>query len=153
MTLFNLSELLENVYVRSRSFSGIGLVVYSGLESISFTSLRKEKPSLTDLKVDDDSLISFLVEISKYGSEFHDGFHFMTENAKLTHVAQFVSPPIVESEFIHWDNGARSRAAQYLSFVNGVVLCGIVSSKGGLSIYSNGKAVESRSLGYTNSMR
>ncbi|MFM2596001.1 hypothetical protein AAFX19_24685 [Vibrio harveyi] len=125
----------------SHDFSGIGLVVYKGLKSIPIFPLQEQ-----NFKTNPNKLVSDLLEISSYGSKYHDGFHFISEDFKLSHVAQYFSPPIVSNANVDYSKalGGRFMAALFGSYVQGVLLTGILTRGNGIIIFEHGNTVYSK---------
>ncbi len=133
-----LRHILQQVCIASNSdFSGIGLVIYDRIDAIPITHLRLTKPNL------DSELIPLLIEISSNANEFHDGFHLINTEWRLTHVAQYFSPPIDNDVSINRNRpiGGRYVAALFGSVVQGVRMCGIASKDFGIAIFQEGKEI------------
>jgi DNA integrity scanning protein DisA with diadenylate cyclase activity len=112
------------------------VLVYEYLAELPVVALRKTTP----LPIADE-LAESLALVSLADSEFHDGFHLVSTDWKLTHVAQYFSPPILPAPQVRQPFGGRYMAALFGSALPGVVLTGIVSSNGGLAIFKHGKEV------------
>tara|TARA_R110000850_G_scaffold253692_1_gene378915 strand:+ start:154 stop:375 length:222 start_codon:yes stop_codon:yes gene_type:complete len=67
----------------------------------------------------------------------------MNRSGKLTHFAQYFSPPIVREAVLdrHRLVGGRFVAALFGSAIPGVLMTGIVGLNSGLSIFRNGEEV------------
>lgn len=138
MTQDNFRSLLYEARVESgANFSGIGIVVCNSIIDLPIIGLRDTTPDITG------DAVKILAEISSYKSEYHDGFHILNENGKLTHVAQYFSPPIVNEAYFDRSRliGGRFVAALFGSTMSGVKMTGIVSEGHGISIFKNGKEV------------
>lgn len=137
--LGKLRDILIQVYTESEDdFSGIGIIIYKDCSVIPITHLRDTSPLFNN-----KSLVDSLVEISSINSEYHDGFHLISKDWKLTHVSQYFSPPIVPNLEIKRFRriGGRYVAALYGSTIAGVEMCGIVSKDFGLALFKNGQEV------------
>ncbi len=95
------------------------------------------------MNLNQSDIISMLVNISSLESEFHDGFHLLSIDWKLTHVSQYFSPKIINNIKIDRSKriGGRYMAALFGSKIQGIMLCGIISKGFGLAIFRNGKEV------------
>jgi hypothetical protein len=138
MTQDDLRTLLREVWEKSGAdFSGIGVIVCDCAEELPIISLRDDAP------ITGDSVANILSDMSQFTSKFHDGFHIINESGKLTHVAQYFSPPVVREAIFdkHRLVGGRFVAALFGSKVDGIQMTGIVGVKSGLSIFRNGEEV------------
>ena len=138
MTQDELRVLLHEVWEKSGAdFSGIGVIVCDNAKGLPIISLRDDAPVM------EGSASNILSNISQCASRFHDGFHIMNGCGKLTHVAQYFSPPIVRESVLdrHRLVGGRFVAALFGSAIPGVLMTGIVGLKSGLSIFRNGEEV------------
>ena len=81
--------------------------------------------------------------ISTGHSPWQDGFHFvLVRDMRLTHVAQFVSPPLDPvGSFVTSERGARHIAAALASMVEGIVCVGVVPAHGEVAVYRSGRRV------------
>ncbi|AQQ67570.1 hypothetical protein Mag101_07875 [Microbulbifer agarilyticus] len=131
-------HLLYEVWLKSRGdFSGLGVVVCDVAADLPIVNLRGITPDTTG------ALVDVLARISREKNIYHDGFHILSTGGKLTHAAQYFSPPIVRDAFFDKSRivGGRFVAALYGSAITGVAMTGIVSSGHGLSIFKNGQEV------------
>lgn len=125
----------------THDFSGIGLVVYKDIKNIPIFPLQQQ-----NFKTDPNDFVSDLLEISSYGSEYHDGFHFISEGFEISHVAQYFSPPIISNAKVDYSKalGGRFMAALFGSYVQGVLLTGILTRGNGIKIFEHGNTVYSK---------
>lgn len=139
------SLLKDLSQTNQKSFSGVGIILYDHLDELSnyHCSLVKTPHLPNDLTLGTGKLISYLEEIAAYQHPLHDGFHFINAKGALTHVAQFVSPPIPDHAFNLGRNGARTFCSQCVSLVNGVNRVGSVSSTGQVLVFQRGIKTES----------
>jgi hypothetical protein len=138
MTQDELRILLREVWEQSGAdFSGIGVIVCDNAKGLPIISLRDDAP------ITEGSVADILANVSQCASRFHDGFHIINGTGKLTHVAQYFSPPIVREAGFDRRRvvGGRFVAALFGSAIPGVLMTGIVGVKSGLSIFSNGEEV------------
>lgn len=117
-------------------FSGIGLIVHNPEAKLPIFPLRPN----AKLPAGDD-LEKSLAAIASNRSDFHDGFHLLSTDWRLTAIAQYFSPPILVNAEINWLRkfGGRYLAAQFGSAIPGVVICGIATPALGLAIFEAGR--------------
>jgi hypothetical protein len=135
----DLREILSNVKrLAGQDFSGIGLLISNSPQTLPIFSLRP-----IDCLDADGGLIALLARISTHSSEFHDGFHVLTENFHVAKIAQYFSPPIIEDLKVDRSKifGGRYLAALFGSTLSGVQATGIASTGFGMSIFQNGLEV------------
>lgn len=123
-------------------FSGIGIVLYSEINEIPIFPLHSN-----NIEAEGDGLVPTLVKISKINSSYHDGFHFISSNFKLTHTSQYFSPSIVHGIEIGSDRvavGGRYMAALFGSCLQNILLTGIVTKSNGVVIFKDGMEVFSK---------
>jgi hypothetical protein len=123
-------------------FSGIGIVLYSEINEIPMFPLHSN-----NIEAEGDELVPTLAKISKVNSSYHDGFHFISSNFKLSHTSQYFSPPIVHGIEIGTARvavGGRYMAALFGSCIQNVLFTGIVTKGNGIVIFKNGVEVFSK---------
>jgi hypothetical protein len=134
ISIYQLRDLLFSARtIGGADFSGLGVVVYTSLEWLPIVPLRSSStPDQPTFDVAFD-----LATVANLRSEFHDGFHMISTDGKLTHVAQYFSPPIVRTAAMDRSRrfGGRYLAALFGSAIGGVHLTGIVSNNFGLAIF------------------
>jgi hypothetical protein len=81
--------------------------------------------------------------MASWRSDFHDGFHLMSTEWKLTQVAQYFSPPIVPHLEVDRQKlfGGRYLAALFGSVLPGVELTGTASNGFGMAVFRHGREV------------
>lgn len=136
-------EKLRNTLLQVRrmagdDFSGIGIIVHDLGTKLPIFPLSLDTPLPNNEGID-----TFLAQISSIKSRHHDGFHLISTEWKITHVAQYFSPPIVENADINRARyfGGRYLAAQFGSCLPGVALCGVASLGFGLAIFESGHEI------------
>lgn len=83
-----------------------------------------------------------LASISRIDSEFHDGFHILTSDWKLSHISQYFSPPIADIVLDRSKRfGGRYVAAIMGSVIPDILLTGLASRDFGVSVFQNGVEV------------
>jgi hypothetical protein len=134
--LVRLKDTLKIVQTRAGTrFSGIGILVCDAPERIPLFPIRLLEQRLPGIELAD-----FLAEISTSASEYHDGFHVISSDWRLTRIAQYFSPPIVESARIDRSKrfGGRYLAALFGSALPDVRAAGIASPDFGIAIFEHG---------------
>jgi hypothetical protein len=123
---------------RTLDFSGVGVIICNSPENLPILPLSRSVP-----RFEEADLVSQLVAIASRSSDFHDGFHVMSEAWRLTRVAQYFSPPIVADAVIDRSKrfGGRYLAALFGSAIPGVRLSGIATEGFGIAIFLGGREV------------
>lgn len=135
----NLQAILNSVLMNSdNDFTGVGIIIYKNINSLPIFPLRENFPDINDNKI-----IESLIKISSSSSEYHDGFHLISDDWKLTHVSQFFSPPILSSASLDQSKlfGSRYVAALFGSSISEVILTGIASKGFGQAIFESGEEI------------
>ena len=125
---------------RTGDFSGIGVVFYEDLAQLPHLQLTKDEQVPNAAGLIGGDLASRLAGISAMSSPLHDGFHFVDARSwQLTHLAQFISPPIPRDrgQCFH-GTGARLMAAVLASLLPGISCVGLVSHKGEVHLFKGG---------------
>lgn len=126
----------------SSDFVGLGLIFYSSFDGLPVFPLG-DQAALAELPLQkEDEIKSYLLAISRRSSSWHDGFHLLdVRSGQLTHVAQFVSPPLDFARINpahRWPSGARQMAALLASTLPQVVSSVVVPTAGPIQIYQAG---------------
>lgn len=135
--------LLKTVWnLAPPDFSGLGVVFYQKLDCLPFLQLNVRSPRLVSLPVSGiEKMADVLAGISSNQSEWHDGFHFIrTASQELTHVAQFISPPLIQNvDHMIAATGARQMTAALSTLITGISGVGLLTSEKSLFYFENGK--------------
>jgi hypothetical protein len=135
----DLQFLLNEIYLRrGGDFSGLGIIFYKTLSSLPIASLKNIDSKLHLPLVSRTEVTDFLVSASSNNNKYHDGFHLLNERLELTHISQFVSPPIIHNVNIQTEYGSRYRTAVYTSMLPNVIACGVLSNNYAPTILVNG---------------
>ena len=138
-SIAQLRNILRNVMGRRTiDFSGVGLIVCNSLQRLPVFPLSKSQPSFERF-----DLVDQLLEIAPLSSEYHDGFHVISDAWRLTSVAQYFSPPIIVGAPLDRSKrfGGRYLAALFGSAISEVKLTGIASDGFGIAIFQRGREV------------
>jgi hypothetical protein len=121
-------------------FSGLGIVFYENLEKLPFISLEVLSRDQIHLPVRGiEAIASTLASVSSSSSGWHDGFHFVdTSKQQLTHLAQFLSPPLPEPKTsAPKASGARHMTAMLAARINGIAGIGILTQSSELVFFDH----------------
>jgi len=136
------AKLLSHVARRRPDdFTGLGVVFYENLETLPFIGLHVLSEHQIALPVTDlEEIAMQLAAASSASSAWHDGFHFVDGHTRtLTHLAQFLSPPIpVERADAPLAAGARHMTAMLASKVKGILGVGLLAQDGEVTLFENG---------------
>jgi len=122
-----------------QNFSGLGVVIYRGCFKGLPVSPLLEKSEIEPAIDYDVGIARFLLSISRYSDIQHDGFHFIHELKGLTHLCQFVSPPIpTEYTPKQYGVGARYRSAELTSLMDNICAVLVVERSGNIRAFING---------------
>lgn len=122
----------------------MGLIAYNSLDRLPVVPLGTLIDSGINLPVRGmQHVIETLSILSSRGCTMHDGFHLLSaRSGDLTHIAQFVSPPLriaLENPAQNWPLGARQMTALLISTLPQVDFSVVISAEGSLHLYENGK--------------
>lgn len=129
-------------------FTGVGLIFYEGSVALPAVPLRAGEDAPAELPAPWSNLPTVLAHVSEAESRWHDGFHFIDcRTLALTHLAQFVAPPIAPIlRPLPSRGGARHMTAALSSRVAGVQCAALLTSDGRASIYRDGECVAAEDL-------
>ena len=143
-TATHLFKLLEDINLsRPSNFSGIGLLLYKKNSSqLPITSLNSQPFDIKLPIVHYDKILNTLLQVSITTSRYHDGFHLINEDFELTHISQFVSPPIKSPLNIKlFRGGSRYATSIYSSLLKNVIATGVLSLNYGPYVFVDGKSI------------
>ena len=134
-----LAQLASNP---SSDFVGLGLIFYSSFDGLPVFPLGNQAVLAGLPLQEEEEIKNYLLDISRRSSPWHDGFHLLdVRSGQLTHVAQFVSPPLdfARTTPAHrWPSGARHMAALLASTLPQVVSSVVVPTTGPIHVYQAG---------------
>jgi hypothetical protein len=136
-----LQELAAN---RTDDFVGLGAIFYLTMVGLPVASLGVIESCKPELPIcGEENVIKALATLATRRNPQHDGFHLIdAESGELTHVAQFVSPPLeaaLASRRTNWPSGARQMTALLISLMPQVAFSAVVTADGEVQLYWNGK--------------
>lgn len=134
-------HLLKAIVERKgNDFSGVGVVFYDDIAALPHLQLTNETEDPCAAHFKDWSLATALAAISTMRSPLHDGFHFVeTRSWQLSHISQFISPPIPADAALRFrGSGARLMAAVLASLLPGITCVGLVSHSGEIYLFRGG---------------
>jgi hypothetical protein len=130
-------------HLRDQNFSGVGLVFYERLAHLPHLQLTDSTINADPERFAGVDLAIALSSISTMSCPLHDGFHFVDIHRwQLTHLSQFISPPIPSDAAQRFHGtGARLMAALLTSMLPGIVCVGLVSQGGEVQLFNHGNDV------------
>lgn len=143
-TAINLLGLLNEIdSLKSSQFSGLGLILYNGdVNLLPVSSLKKINHSMPVPIESYNLIVGFLLTISEINNKYHDGFHLLNQDFVLTHISQYVAPPIIKNIALESElGGSRFRTAVYSSFLKNVIASGVLSINYGPRVFVRGQAI------------
>lgn len=134
-----LRELLNEIRsAGGEVFSGIGVLVTNAPDDLPIMPLRsKLKPPI------DISTTKLLTEISRFTCDYHDGFHVLSSDLRVSRLSVYFSPPIVReaAEGPRVLGGGRYWAALFGSALPTVLATGVASTHYGVAVFEGGREV------------
>lgn len=120
-------------------FSGIGLLVCDNTGGLPISALHKLPFEPTS-----QNLTKQLIELSNYNNCYHDGFHVISTNLKITHVSQYFYPKPSKQIIIHnvENYGVRYFVAKIGSALPNVKYSAIVNSNYEIYIFQDGEKLQ-----------
>jgi hypothetical protein len=117
------------------NFVGVGILICDAPDTLPILPIRPVSTPAGGM-----DLVGSLAAISVGDSEYHDGFHIVSSDWKLTRVSQYFSPPMVTNVTIDRTKlfGGRYIAALLGSVIQGVHLAGIASRGFGIAVFKDG---------------
>lgn len=139
----SLQELAAN---RPDDFVGLGVIVYLTLEGLPVAPLGAMLDTQPELPIyGKEKVMKVLATLATRRSAQHDGFHLIDAvGGELTHLAQYVSPPLgaaLVNRSDNWPSGARQMTALLISFMPQVAFSAVVTAYGEVQLYENGTQV------------
>lgn len=126
----------------TEDFSGLGVVFYDSLLALPFLPLDVGGDELFDLPISGlDVVGDVLARTARRSTQWHDGFHLvLAEPLRLTHLCQFISPPLPKAgDLVPRAGGARHMTGLLTSRVAGIVAVAILTQERVASIYESGE--------------
>jgi len=135
-----LQELAEN---RTDDFIGLGVIFYLTMVGLPVVPLGVIESTQPELPIfGEKNVMKVLATLATRRNPQHDGFHLIdAESCELTHVAQFVSPPLetaLVNRRTNWPSGARQMTALLISLMPQVAFSAVVTADGKVQLYWNG---------------
>lgn len=127
-------------HLRGEDFSGVGVVFYERLAQLPHLQLTDSSMEADPDQFAKVDLAEALSRMSVMSSPLHDGFHFVEARTwRLTHLSQFISPPIPDDAAQRFQGtGARLMAALLASLLPGIECVGLVSHSGEVHLFTRG---------------
>lgn len=136
----NLYNILSTLKTQENNlFSGVGLLICDNTDNLPISSLHN-----SSFVTSGQDLAKQLIELSNYNNRYHDGFHILSTNLEITHVAQYFYPK-PPKEHIHSsaeNYGVRYFVAKIGSTLPDVKYSAIVNSNYEIYIFQDGKRLK-----------
>lgn len=142
-------DLLRAVKARvGPDFTGVGLIFYHAPLTLPVVPLRASDSCPAKLPLNKARVPELLAEISRAENPWHDGFHFLEcESHQITHLAQFVSPPLAPFRgTLPSRGGARHMTAALSSLAQRICCVALLTADGRASIYRQGQCTADETL-------
>ena len=135
-----LYDTLLKLYIQAdKPFSGIGILISNDISSLPISPLYN-----SNAKIRNGNLLEQLLNLSDYNNLYHDGFHILSTDLKITHSSQYFYPKPPANFVLIAENkhGVRYFVAQIGSTLPNVEYTAIVGGGYGVCIFKDGKIVE-----------
>ncbi|MEQ5127753.1 hypothetical protein ABN225_13235 [Providencia alcalifaciens] len=128
---------------RPDNFMGLGIILYTTTEGLPVVPLGSRLDSERNLPISNTSnVVNALASLATRESTMHDGFHLIeAKSGDLTHIAQFVSPPLsvaLANPSANWPQGARQMTALLISTLPQVEVAAVISAEGSVQLFEDG---------------
>lgn len=138
--LKKLHNTLLKLYAQSeKPFSGVGILVSNDISSLPISPLYDSKA-----EINDTNLLEQLIDLSDYNNLYHDGFHVLSTDLKITHSSQYFYPKPPRNVVLKANNkhGVRYFVAKVGSTLPNIEYTAIVGGDYGVCIFKNGQIVK-----------
>jgi hypothetical protein len=138
--LKKLRDTLLKLYSQSeKPFSGIGIIVSNNISSLPISPLYDSESA-----IDDNDLLKQLLDLSDYNNLYHDGFHVLSTDLKITHSSQYFYPKPPKGFLLNAKSkhGVRYFVAQIGSILPNIEFTAIVGGNYGVCIFKNGQIIK-----------
>lgn len=139
-------SLLKEIKKRKApDFSGTGLVLYKSKDfsDKNHSCLRPSVKCPESISLSNkNGAVNFICKICRNSHSLHDGYHFLNEKGRLTHVAQYFWPPIINEVKPNEKYGTRHLSAKYGVYIRGVIAIGIINHNYNIFYFTKGKTRE-----------
>jgi len=138
--LKKLNDTLLKLYSQSeKPFSGIGILISNDISSLPISSLYDTKVERNDI-----NLLEQLLDLSNYNNLYHDGFHVLSTDLKITHSSQYFYPKPPKGFVLNANSkhGVRYFVAKIGSTLPNIEYTAIVGGDYGVCIFKNGQIVK-----------
>lgn len=118
------------------NFTGLGLLVCDNADQLPIAPLYATSPDLFG-----NDLQENLLNLSNVDNPYHDGFHIISSELEITHVAQYFYPSPSKNLYLDFKKkyGARYYAARAGSVIPHVKYAAIVSNSYNAVVFKNGE--------------
>lgn len=138
--LKKLHDTLLKLYTQSnKPFSGIGILISDDISTLPISSLYDSKAKINGI-----NLFEQLLDLSSYNNLYHDGFHILSTDLKITHSSQYFYPKPPKDFILNANSkhGVRYFVAKIGSTLPNVKYTAIVGGDYGVCIFENGQILK-----------
>ena len=135
-----LHKVLLQLYTDSnKPFSGIGILISNDISLLPINSLYTSKA-----QINGTNLLEQLKDLSSFNNLYHDGFHVLSTDLKITHTSQYFYPqPSKDFKLnVNDGHGVRYFVAQIGSTLPNIQYTAIVGGAYGVCIFQNGQLLK-----------
>ncbi len=135
-----LHSILMELYTQShKPFSGIGILISDDISTLPISPLYDSKAKIKGI-----NLLEQLLDLSNYSNLYHDGFHILSTDLKITHSSQYFypKPPKHFTLDVNNKHGVRYFVAKIGSTLPNVKYTAIVGGDYGVCIFKNGQIIK-----------
>lgn len=135
-----LYKILLKVYEESeKPFAGIGILVCDNIEKLPLIPLYDSKADLQGENISEQ-----LLSLSNYKNKYHDGFHVVSTDLEITHIANYFYPKPHKDFYIKIDSGhgVRYFVAKLGSTLPNIKYSAIVGGEYGVCIFKDGEEIK-----------
>jgi hypothetical protein len=135
-----LNDILLKLYTQSeKPFSGVGILISNDISLLPISPLYDTKA-----EINDTDLLEQLLSLSNYNNLYHDGFHVLSTDLKITHSSQYFYPKPPKDFLLNVNSkhGVRYFVAKIGSTLPNIEYTAIVGGDYGVCIFKNGKIVK-----------
>lgn len=135
-----LHTILMKLYTQSdKPFAGIGILISDDISTLPISPLYDSK-----VKIKGINLLEQLLDLSNYSNLYHDGFHILSTDLKITHSSQYFYPRPPKNFTLNVNNkhGVRYFVAKIGSTLANIKYTAIVGGDYGVCIFKNGQIIK-----------
>jgi hypothetical protein len=138
--LKRLYDILSKLYTQSaKPFSGIGIIVSNDISLLPISPLYD-----SNANINGNNLLEQLLDLSDSSNLYHDGFHILSTNLKITYSSQYFYPEPPKGFVLNANDkhGVRYFVAKVGSTLPNIEYTAIVGGDYGVCIFKDGQIVK-----------